>query len=222
MSTVFAFKLADATQQGIDELLTNLDNKVAAPQYALHSRVSIELVDEILKNAVEDLIALFQDGSDEGAGILTTLLNVVKGTAHVMIKQLLGKHDNKEVAQMAQYLRSRHAAVSGEVRFGFELPAEMAASFKKLFVEIEAGNGKAHREELQATMQAFADLALVRFFDDFIAPMNLGMLKRGAANLGRGTIHKGLQVAISKLIPKLGEKELAVFSKHYQTLIVDA
>lgn len=222
MTTVFAFKLADATQQGMDELLTNLDNRVAAPQHALHTRVSIEMVDEILKNAVEDLIALFQEGSDEGAGILNTLLNLVKGTAHMLIKQLLGKHDNKEVAQMAEYLRSRRVQLGEQRLFGFELPADMAASFKKLFAEIEAGNGKEHRAELQSTMQAFADLALVKFFDEFVAPMNLGMLKRGAASVGRGTIHKGLQVAISKLVPSLGQRDLVLFAKHYQSLIVDA
>ncbi len=219
MTTYFAFKLADATQQGIDELLSNLEAGNAAPQHALHTRVSVEVTDEILRNCVEELIALFQEGA-EGAGILNTLLGLLKGTAHVLVKQMLGKHDNAEVAKMAAYLKSRRVVVDGEVRYGFELPADLAASFSTIFAAIDAGQGKEHKAELQATMLRFGDLALERFYDDFVAPMDLGFIKRKASDLGRSTIHKGIQVAISKLIPQLGQKDLAVFAGYYRSLFV--
>lgn len=220
MTSYFAFKLDDATQQGIDELLANLDAGSSAPQHALHTRVSVEITDEILKHCVEKLIALFQDGA-EGAGILTTLLNLLKGTAHVLVKQMLGKHDNAEVAKMAAYLRSRRVVVDGDVRYGFELPADLAARFSTAFAAVDAGEGKAHKAELQATMLAFGDLALERFYDDFVGPMDLGFIKRKASDLGRSTIHKGIQVAIGKLIPQLGQKDLEVFVSYYRTLIVE-
>lgn len=221
MTTYYAFKLADVTQQGLDELLKNLDAGISAPQHELHTRVSIEITDEILKHSVEELMQRFQSGA-EGAGILSTLLGILKSTAHVLVRQLLGKHDNKEVAKMAQYMRSRRVEANGEVRFGFELPVELAQRLKTIFAAIHAGDGVAQKAPLNAAMLTFAEVALVHFYDDFTAPMELGFIKRKGSDIGRSTINKGLHVAMNKLIPQLGQKELVVFADFYGSLLVDA
>lgn len=220
MTTYFAFKLADSTQQGIDELLANLAAGTKEPQHPLHTRVSVEIVDEILKNAVEELVGLFQEGT-EGAGILHTLLSLIKSTAHVLVRQMLGKHDNAEVAKMASYLSKRRVVLADEIRYGFALPADLANGFRNFFAAVDNGQGKENRDALKMVLQQFADLALVGFYDDFTEPMSLGFIKRKAADLGRSTIHKGLSAAINKLVPQLGQKDLALFTQYYRTLIVD-
>lgn len=221
MTTYFAFKLADATQQGMDELLANLAAGTSTPQHTLHTRVSVEMVDEILRNCVEELIKLFQDGA-EGAGILNTLINLLKGTAHGLVKQMLGKHDNKEVARMAEHLRTSRVVIGNEVRFGFELPAALASRFAAVFAAVDAGQGKENRDALQATMLEFAELALIHFYDDFVRPMELGFIKQKVSDVGRATINKGIQVAIKKLVPQLGQKDMALFVAHYRSMIVQA
>lgn len=221
MTMYYAFKLADATQQGIDELLKNLDAGSAAPQHELHTRVSVELTDEILKHAVEELIHRFQAGA-EGAGILSTLLGILKSTTHVLVRQLVGKHDNQAVAKMAEYLRSRRVEVRGEVLFGFALSADLEQKFSTILAAIAAGNGVAQKADLNAAMLNFAEQALVRFYDDFTAPMELGFIKRKASDIGRSTINKGIHMAINKLIPQLGQKDLDVFGAHYRSQLVDA
>lgn len=221
MTTYFAFKPADAVQAGVDDLLQKIDAGSKAPLYEQHLQVSVALIDEILKHCVEDLIHRFQADA-EGAGVLHTLLGILKGTAHVLVKQLLGKHSNEEVAKMAGFLRARRVVAAGEVRHGFVLPEEMTAQFRDIFSAIAAGQGKERRAELNALMLRFADLALVRFYDDFIAPMDLGFIKRKAADLGRGTISKGIHVAINKLIPQLGNRELAIFADYYGSMMVEA
>lgn len=218
MTTYFAFKLDDATQASIDELFRNLDSGVSAPQHELHTRVSLATADAVLKNTVEDMMERF--GSGEGAGILHTLLGALKGTTHVLIKQLLGKHDNAEVARMAVYLRSRRVVAGNQVLFGFELPADMADSFASIFGAIKAGQGKENRAALNTLMQSFADLAVSRYLDDFTSPMDLGFIKRKAADLGRGTINKGVHAALNKLIPSLGQNELEIFADFFSGMII--
>ncbi len=221
MTTYFAFKPADKVQQEMDALLGKIDSSSKEALHELHTRVSVEMIDEILKNCVEELIHRFQ-ASEEGAGILNTLLGILKSTAHVLVKQLLGKHSNEEVAKMAAFLRQRRVVTAaGEVRHGFALPADMAAQFTDIFAGIAAGTGKERKPELNALMLGFADLALVHFYDDFVAPMNLGFIKRKASDLGRGTISKGIHVAVNKLIPQLGNKELAIFADYYGSLFVE-
>lgn len=221
MSTYFAFPLADSVQKSMDELLRNLASGVAAPQHELHTRVSIELNDEILRTAVEDLINRFQP-EGESAGILDTLLKVLKGTAHMLIRQLLGKAANEDVSRMAQYLRNHRLELNGRALYGFVLPEELAERFRNVFAAITRGEGEQHNAELHAVMQQFSALAMQHFYDQFVAPMNLGFIKRKASDLGRATIGKGIDVAINKLFPQMKQKELLVFAQYFSTLLIDA
>jgi hypothetical protein len=77
-----------------------------------------------------------------------------------------------------------------------------------------------HRAQLLSGMQAFGEASLVHFYDDFVNNMELGFIKRKAADLGRSTLGKGIQVAINKLIPQLRQKDMELFAKHYGTLLV--
>lgn len=219
MTTYFAFKLNDATQQGIDELLANLDRGVTAPQHELHTRVTLELVDEILHHTVQELVNRLQSG--ESTGALTTLLNLLKSTATMLVRQMLGKGSNEEVARMAQYLRERRLELQGQPLFGFPLPEALANRFASIFSAVAAGQGEARRDDLLQAMLAFGEEALASFYDDFITPMELGFIKRKAAALGRSTLGKGVEVAMKRLIPQLRQKELLVFAQYFQSLFIN-
>lgn len=221
MPTYFAFQVAEPTQQRIDQLLANLDSGSTAPQHELHTQVSVELVDEILRHGVEELTRLLKaDG--ESAGILSTLLGLLKSISHMLVRQMLGKGSNEDVARMAQYLRDRRLQLNGQVLFGFAVPEPLAGRFGELLTAAKEGRGEAHKAELKEVMLELSELALQRFYDDFVAPMNLGFVKRKASELGRGTISKGLQMALGKLVPQLSRDELATFARYYDGLFIKA
>lgn len=223
MSTYFAAPLSAPVQQRLDLLLKNLDSRVSAPQHDLHTQVSIEISDEIMRVCVEELIARFHaSGDGEGAGILHTMLAILKSTSHMLIRQMLGKAPNEEVNHMAQYLRDRRLELNGQVLFGFPVPTELASRFERAFASIDAGQGEAHRAEVKQVMLDFADLALIRFYDDFVRPMELGFIKRKASDLGRATIAKGIHVAINKLFAGMKQKELKIWSDYISTLFIKA
>lgn len=221
MPTYFAFKLAEPTQQRVDELLGNLDTGVSAPQHDLHTRVSLELVDEIMRNCIEEMIARFQSGS-EGAGVLHTLLGLLKSTSHMLVRQMLGKTGNEEVNRMATYLRDRRLVLNDQLFFGFAMPDDLISRFRSVFADIERGEGEKRKVELAPLMLQFSDLALVRFYDDFVAPMDLGFIKRKASDLGRATISKGVHVAVNRLIPSLNQKDLEVYAQYFNERFIDA
>lgn len=223
MSTYFAFPLSAPVQQRLDDLLKNLDSRVSAPQHDLHTQVSIDISDEVLHGCVEEMIDRFQAGGHgDGAGILHTLLGLLKSTSHMLIRQMLGKAPNEDVNRMAGFLRDRRLVLNGQPLFGFEMPAELMGRFERAFAAVGAGQGEAHRAEVQQAMLAFADLALVRFYDDFTAPMHLGFIKRKGSDLGRATISKGSHVAVSKLFPTLSQKDLQIWADYFSTLFVKA
>lgn len=221
MTIYFAYRLPDPTQQRLDALLHNLDTRVSTPQHDMHTRVTLELVDETLRTCVEDLIARFQQGS-EGAGILHTLLGLLKSTSHMLTRQLLGKTGNDEVNRMADYMRQRRLVLKGQVLHGFAMPDAMVTRFREIFADIARGEGEKRKTDLHQLMMQFADLCMARFYDDFIAPMDLGFIKRKASELGRATLSKATHVAVNRLIPSLGQQELEIFAHYFDELFVEA
>ena len=221
MTTYFAFHLRDGLQQDIDTLLANLDARTSAPQHEAHTRVSVALVDDILRNTVEELISRFQSGT-EGQGVLATLLSLLKGTSHVLVRQLLGKSSNEEVARMAQYLRSRRLDVAGQRLFGFAVDPGLVPGIREVLAAIDRGEGEVRKAELLRLLLALSDQALVHFFDDFTAPMQLGFIKRKASDLGRATIGKGVHAAMNRLVPGLNQAELKVLAGFLESLLVPA
>ncbi|MDF3029511.1 MAG: hypothetical protein K0R03_69 [Moraxellaceae bacterium] len=221
MTTYFAFRLRDRLQQDIDTLLANLDTRVSAPQHEAHTRISVELVDEILRNTVEELISRFQSGT-EGQGVLATLLSLLKGTSHVLVRQLLGKSGNEDVARMAQYLRSRRINAGGQVLFGFAVEPGQVPAIQDVLAAVCRGEGEARKAELLRLLLSLSDQALVHFFDDFTAPMQLGFIKRKAADIGRATIGKGVHAAMNRLVPGLNQAELKVLADFLGSLLVTA
>lgn len=218
MTTHFAFRLAAPLQQDIDTLLANLDARVAVPQHDLHTRVSLHLVDEILRNTVEELISRFRSGT-EGRGILTTLLNLLKSTSHVLVRQLLGKSSNAEVARMAQYLRVRRLLVEGQPQFGFALEPGLAQALRPVLAAVVRDEGEQNRAELLRLLLTLSDQALQHFFDDFTAPMELGFIKRKGSDLGRAAIGKGVHAAMNRLVPGLAQPDLQVLADFLESLL---
>ncbi len=221
MTVYYAMTLSEQLRSDISTLLTNLDQPGSAPQHALHTQISIAMADEILENLLMSLINAMKHNG-EGAGILGTLANLIKGTVHVLIRQLLGKHDNAEVSKMAQYLRDKSLLLNGESRFGFAMPEPLGQTMMDLLAKIDAGEGVAHKADMTRAMLTFTDMAIDRFYDDFVAPMELGFIKRKAVDIGRSTIHKGAHAAIGKLFPQLGEAELRNFAEIYRQKFVQA
>jgi hypothetical protein len=219
MTMYFAFKLAPATQEKMDLLLSNLDAGVSEPQYALHEKLSVELVDEILKNLVEGLLNI---GPRESSGVLQTFLSILKSTSHMLVKQLLGKESNAQINKNAKYLRDHAVVLNGEKRFGFAFSDDMAAKFDAYFSAVERDEGDVLKPQILALMLEFAEAAMKSFLDEFVQPMELGFIKRKAVDIGRATMHKGMTVAMTKMVPTLGHNQLKAFVQYYREIMIVA
>lgn len=218
-SYYFALKPSDQLRDQIRALLGNLDAGVKEPQHHLHTQISIRMTDEVLDGLLMSIVNAMK-GEGEGAGILGTLTSLLKSTVHVLIKQMLGKHDNAEVSRMAQYLRDRSLNINGEMRLGFPLTDAFGSRMLSLLDEAKAGQGEKHRADMTAVMGEFVDLATVKLYDDFVGPIPLGFILRKGAQLGRSTIHKGSHSAITKLFPTLKADDLKAFAEIYAEMFI--
>jgi hypothetical protein len=219
MTYYFAIKPSDTLRDQITTLIKNLDSGVKEPQHKLHTQISILMTDEILDQLLMSIVNAMK-GEGEGAGILGTLTNMLKSTVHMLIRQMLGKHDNAEVNRMAKYLRDRTLSLNGEFRLGFPLTDAFGSNMIDLLNKALAGEGDKYRTQLTAAMGEFIDLSTARLYDDFVDPIQLGFILRKGANLGHTTINKGSHSAISRVFPTFNAEQIKTFAAIYADMFI--
>lgn len=215
----FAIKPSDTLRDQILTLIKNLDSGVKEPQHKLHTQISILMTDEVLDNLLMSIVNAMK-GEGEGAGILGTLTNLLKSTVHVLIRQMLGKHDNAEVNRMAKYLRDRSLTINGEFRLGFPLTEAYGARMIDLLQKALAGDGDKHRAELTKAMDEFIDLSTTKLYDEFVEPIQLGFILRKAASMGHSTINKGSHSAIGRVFPTFSNEQIKTFAGIYADMFI--
>lgn len=219
MSThFFSFPLDASLQQTIDKLLADhAKGEYAAP--AVSTQLAIGTTDGVIKSLALDVIDILKS-SGEGAGILDVLAKLLKGTMHMLIKQIMGKVDHSEQDKLSAYLGRRRVVVNGQVRFGFEMPTAIGDRFNALLQRIAAGQFDNARPELTSLMTDFIELATRNFYDEFTGSLDLGMIKRKLVDVGRGTIIKGSQSATGKLFHSMSDDDLKKVAAHYAQMFV--
>lgn len=223
MTAYFGFEPTPTLKADIEKLLANLANKSPEPQYKLFNETVKLLTDEAVDNLLLNLVdAMQHHGENEGGGMLKFLGGFLKTMMHGALKIMLGKCDNAEVNQRAEFIRKRLLQLPNDkTRVGFELPQEVYNHFQHVFTQVDAGNGRAFNTELTETMLVFSDLAIAAFFDDFISPLNLGMINRKMASVTRAGIHKESHSTLKKLIRSLSEAQLKDFSAYFKAMLVE-
>ena len=216
----FAFPLEKPLQDTIDGLLSDhAQGKYADPSVSTH--LAIGTTDGVIKALALDVIDILKSNG-EGAGILGVLASLLKGTMHMLIKQIMGKVDRSEQDKLAGYMGRRRVSVNGESRFGFVMPEAAGARFEALLARIAAGDLANTRQELTSVMVDFVELATQNFYDEFTGSLDLGMIKRKLVDVGRSTIIKGSHSAVGKLFVSMSDEDLKKVAAHYASMFVKA
>ncbi len=146
------------------------------------------------------------------------LAGYVKSTVAVLLKQLLSKADNDVVRQSVDFSeRSLFKDPQGQYRVGVNLDPNLVINLKNSFAEVQA-NGDVNRAILAEQFKQFADATTNHFMRDFNKTLDLGMIKRKAADIGAAAVGKAVHIAIDKLIPNLNKDEIAAVAEYYDTL----
>ncbi len=146
------------------------------------------------------------------------LAGYVKSTVAVLLKQLLGKSPNDVVKQSIEFSeRSLFQDTVGAHRVGLSLDAGLVTNLKNSYAEIKSGVdvNKAAFGELY---KQFAEAAVRHFMNDFNKTLDLGMIKRKAADIGSSAVIKAIHIAIDKIFPNLTKEELGALAEAHDAM----
>lgn len=204
-----------------EELLKNIQTGIEKknsnePLYPLRDQTALLINEEIIDTLLIELVRRFP--ASDKRDTAEKLAGYVKSTVAVLLKQLLSKADNDVVRQSVDFSeRSLFKDPQGQYRVGVNLDANLVTNLKNSFAEVQA-NGDVNREVLTEQFKQFADATTNHFMRDFNKTLDLGMIKRKAADIGAAAVGKAVHIAIDKLIPNLNKDEIAAVAEYYDTL----
>jgi hypothetical protein len=219
MATYYAIPCPQELRQNFDLLIAHFEQKVSQPQNDLLIKVANDYTDKIIEVMVLGNSQMM-DQESFSAKVLNNVAVVIKATAHTLIKQVLHKMKNEEMAPLTQQIRARKLVINDMDCISFPVPDTLAASYRDAFEQIKQGNIQV-REQLMHAMLEFSLLANHYFYTESIKPLKLGFVTRKITDLGGVTINRASQAAIKKLIPQLNIDELKEFVAYLEPFFVD-
>ena len=204
-----------------ESLLNNIQTGIqkknsSEPLYPLRDEVALQINDEILDAILLELVRRFPESDKRETA--EKLAGYVKSTVAVLLKQLLSKAPNDVVKQSIEFSEhSLHKDPEGRYRVGEDLDPTLVTNLKNSFAEIKAGN-EVDRRVLSEQYKQFADATIQHFMIEFNKTLDLGLIKRKAADLATSAVTKAVHIAVDRLIPHLSKEELHALAEYHDTL----
>lgn len=186
------------------------------PLYPLRDKTALMINDEILDAILTELVRRFP--ASDKRDTAEKLAGYIKSTVAVLLKQLLGKASNEVVKESIAF--SEHSLFkdpAGHMRIGETLDASLVTNLKHQFAELKAGN-TVDKQTLSNLYKQFAEATVRHFMVDFNKTLDLGMIKRKAADIGAAAVIKAVNIAADKIILNLTKEELQIMAEYHDTL----
>jgi hypothetical protein len=217
MTSYFGIVPSDELSSDIN--LAKTKRGSSEPLYPLRDKISLKLNDELIDNLLVKLVQQFP--ASDKRDTAEKLAGYVRSTVSVLLKQLLGKAPNDQVLKSMDFLEaSTFVDNAGTTRIGTQLPDDLVSQMKASFAAVYAGQGKEQRQALATVFKLFSDQIIKHYMTDFNKTLDLGLIKRKAAELATSAVGKAVHMAIDKLFPALTQAELEAVAHHFDSLLV--
>lgn len=222
MTFLFAFQASSTLTSSFNGVINAFATDIPAQPQAgavvsLAQRYADEIVDALVVNLMKG-----SSPSSSAPKVLETVANVIKGTSHTLVKQVLAKMSNAELKPLTAHIAQRRTQhrVNGELLdfISFELSADDHALLQQAW-STAATEGSNHAEMTQAMLR-FSELAIAAFYQESAQAVKLGFIARNVFAMGESAIRKGSQAAISRLIPALKPVELKAFGRYFGSMLM--
>lgn len=205
------------TQQLLDNVELGTQKKhTSEPLYPIRDETALLVNTEIINAILTEVIHRFP--ATDKRETAEKLAGFIQSTVAVLLKQLLNKSPNDIVKQSIEFSETCLFKVpSSQTRFGLTLDQQLVKQLKDHFAEILSGN-EVNRATLSDLYKQFADATIQHFMVEFNKTLDLGLIKRKAADLATSAVTKAVHIAVDRLIPHLSKEELHALAEYHDTL----
>lgn len=205
------------THELLNRIQTGHEKKNSSePLYPLRDKTALLINDEIIGATILAPVHLFP--ASDKRDTAEKLAGYVKSTVAVLLKQLLSKASNDVVKQSIEFSeKSLFKDATGTHRVGLSLDPSLVTNLKNSYAEIKNGED-INKSVLSEQYKQFAEAAVRHFMNDFNKTLDLGMIKRKAADIGSSAVIKAIHIAIDKIFPNLTKEELSALAEAHDSM----
>ncbi|MBC7752564.1 MAG: hypothetical protein H7Z73_12790 [Candidatus Saccharibacteria bacterium] len=215
MTAYFGFTPSETLKKNIEIALAHASG---GPLYLIRDKVSLSITDEIIDAAMTKLAHELPPSDKKET--MEKLSSFIRSTMQTLMKQLLGKDIDEKVLKSLNFLTLSTHDKGGQLKVGCAMPDELIGKLKDMFALAEEGKiTDGIRPELIILQKQMADICTKHFITDYCESLDLGFFKRNAMSIASSATTKAIHFAIHKLVPNLSKDELAIFAKHYDSLM---
>jgi hypothetical protein len=205
------------SEELLNTIQTAQQNKNGSePLYPLRDKTALLINEQIIDAILVELVRRFPQSDKRETA--EKLAGYIKSTVAVLLKQLLGKASNDVVKQSIDFSeRSLFKDAAGHFRVGENLDDNLVQSLKNTYAEILSGND-INKSALASLYKQFGEATVRHFMNDFNKTLDLGLIKRKAADLGSAAVIKAIHIAIDKIFPNLSKEEMHALADYHDSL----
>jgi len=139
-----------------------------------------------------------------------------------MINKLAHGLTEPELDQLVDFSNRLIVGVKGSQGYvGYPVTSAVVENFEKAFVSIRAGNGAAEIERLQEALVEMTRCAYYTFFEEPLALMELGMVKRKLTDVALKVCRSATLTLIGSVFKGMPQQELEAVVDYLESMIYD-
>lgn len=185
--------------------------------YPLRDNLAFRMNDELIDTLLTGLVHVLP--ASEKRNIAEKLASTVKTTVYTLLNQLLSKADNPTVQPSIQFVQKSYYQLNSQAKFGMPLDTQLVENLLHYYNDIDDGK-VIDKLQFVNLYKLFAEQVIQHFMIDFNQTLNLGLIKRKAADLATSATIKATHLAIDKMIPNLKDDELRIMASYHRQFFI--
>ena len=223
-TTYIAFVSSDKLFSTTDGFITRMNEDGARPE----PQTVEAIMTDFLNEALEVYFVQPQDFLGLSSGmkrVVNMTVDTISKAATMVVKRAAKKMDLEQNREAARYMDTMRLCVTddgGAERWyvAFPLDEGVRGKAEAAIAEIRKGHTESGRNQLTDYLLELADVGLYWYFEEPMKLLGFGPVMRRAADMGVETTRKATKSTISRIFPKLDEKQLGAAADYIESLML--
>ena len=219
MAHYFGFVPSPKLQKLIEEAEQIVASNEQVDYYPYRDALTHQTARDLIDNLLVGLIDIIPNPERQAA--MRKVVVTIERATDTLLKILLGKENNEEVMPSFHFLRDRATFVDNEgmKRVGFKLSDADAIIINKGFAAVTPE--QVDMKIFKTALETMNEETLTHFISRYAETLKLGLIKRKSVPVAKAAIDKGMNMALTKLLPDLPDSSLNRLANYYRPFIVE-
>ena len=219
MAHYFGFVPSDKLKSLISEAEQVVASNEKVDYYPYRDALTHQTARDLIDNLLVGLVEIIPNPERQAS--MRKVVATIERSTDTLLNILLGKESNEEVLPSFHFLRDQATFIDndGVKRVGFKLSDADAKTVNAGFAAVTPEH--VDKKAFKTALETMNEATLTHFISRYAETLKLGMIKRKSVPVAKAAIDKGMNMALTKLLPDLPDRSLNRLANYYRPFIVE-